>query len=280
MAVLLGLLVAASYGSADFLGGFGSKTSPAGATVLASQGIGLIVSLAYLALFGHGSLSTHDALLSAGAGLAGVFGVGCLYRGLAVGRMSVVAPLSAVGSAMVEIVWGLAHGERPGTIALIGVVLALVAVAVVAGTAAEHPTRAVSPAAEIGLGLGAAIGFGCVLVALSETSTRSGLWPVVIARCAPLPVLVGALLASGRVLVIRREDLRVVMGAGVLDATANALLLVAVRRDLLSLVAPVAALYPVATVLLARVVIQERLGPARLAGLVVAVAGLSLITVR
>ncbi len=262
VAVLLGLLVAVSYGSADFLGGFASKSSPAGTSVLGSQSVGLVVVCGYLLVLGGGTLTGGDVGLSALAGVAGVFGVTCLFRGLAVGRMSVVAPVSAVGSAVLEVIWGLARGERPGAVALIGVALALIAIAVVAGSATEHPLRTVSARAELALGVGAAIGFGGVLICLSETGTESGMWPVVIARLVPLPLLALILVAAGRPLLVRRADRGLIAAAGTLDATANVLLLLAVRQDLLSLVAPVAALYPAATVLLAKVVVHEQIGRA------------------
>jgi drug/metabolite transporter (DMT)-like permease len=280
MAVLLGLLVAVSYGSADFLGGFASKSSPVGATVLGSQAVGLVIAFGYLLAFGGGAVTSADIGLSALAGVAGVAGVTCLFRGLAIGRMSVVAPVSAVGSALLEVLWGLARGERPAAVALVGVALALIAIAVVAGSATEHPMGTVSARAELALGVGAAIGFGGVLICLSETSTGSGMWPIVIGRLVPLPLLALMLVAARRPLLVRRADRGLMAGAGTLDATANVLLLLAVRHDLLSLVAPVTALYPAATVLLAKLVVHEQIGRARVAGLVVAIGGLALIAVR
>jgi len=133
---------------------------------------------------------------------------------------------------------------------------------------------------ELLLGAGAAVGLGSVLILLSETGGDSGLWPVVIARAAPLPVLAGVLALSRAPVIVPRDVLRFVVGAGVLDATANALLLVAVRDDLVSLVAPVAALYPASTVILAHLVFHERLGRGRALGIAVAFAGLVLIAVR
>ncbi|MFN8037119.1 MAG: EamA family transporter [Acidimicrobiia bacterium] len=280
MAILLGLLVAASYGSADFLGGFATKSSPAGATVIVSQTTGLVLAVPLLLVVGRGTFTAHDAALSALAGIAGVIGVGCLYRGLAVGRMSVVAPLSAVGSAFLEVAWGLLHGERPGAVALVGIVIALVAIGIVAGTAAEHPAVTVAPGTEFALGAAAALGFGVVFIAFSETGHDSGLWPLVVARSVAVLVVAVALFLGGRPLWVRRADARTVTGTGVLDVTANALLLAAVRLDLLSIVAPVAALYPAGTVVLARAILREQLGRARTVGLLLAVAALAMIAVH
>jgi drug/metabolite transporter (DMT)-like permease len=280
VAILLGLLVAASYGAADFLGGLASKTSPTGATVLGAQLTGFVLAVPLLALAGRGTLTVHDAVLSALAGIAGIVAVACLYRGLAVGRMSVVAPVSAVGAACLEVAWGLVRGERPGAVALVGIALAVVAIAIVAGTAAEHPASTAKPSTELGLGLAAALGFGFVFIAFSETGHGSGLWPLVIARGFAVALWFLALRASSQPVAVHPSDRRIVIAIGVFDVAANALLLAAVRADLVSLVAPVASLYPASTVILARVVLHERLGRARVVGLLIAVGGLAMIAVR
>jgi uncharacterized membrane protein len=121
---------------------------------------------------------------------------------------------------------------------------------------------------------------GLFIILFSETGSDSGLWPAVAARTTPVPVLLVGLALLGQPLAVGRVALPVVVAAGVLDATANALLLVALREGLLSLVAPVAALYPAATVVLSRIVLDERVGRARMAGLAVALVGLVLIGTR
>lgn len=280
MALFLGLLVATAYGSADFLGGFSVQTSPAGATVLVSQTIGLVAAVAYSVAIGADAVHANDVLLGALAGFTTVGGLVCLYRGLALGRASVVAPVSAVGAAVLQVSWGLTQGEDPGMVPLIGVVLAIVAIGVVAATAGDSKSNLTSRLGELGLGSGAALLLGSSLILFSETSTGSGLWPIVVARIAPLPVVAIVLVALRQPLRVRRHDLRFVGGAGALDATANALLILALREGLVSLVAPVAALYPVATVVLARIIQREHLSRARVGGLAVALAGLVLIALR
>jgi uncharacterized membrane protein len=251
--------------------------------VLSAQAIALVVAgTAALVLSHDATVEPRDVLISAAAGVATVVGLACLYGGLAVGRSSVVAPTAAVGGAVLQVAWGLSQGEDPGAIALSGTVLALLAVAVVAGTpsaaSAEGPRA--SRSMELLLGAGAAVGLGAVLILLSETGDDSGLWPVVIARAAPLPVLAAVLALMRAPMVVPRDALRLVAGAGALDATANAVLLVAVRDDLVSVVAPVAALYPASTVILTSLVLHERVGRGRAVGLAVALAGLVLIAAR
>ena len=276
MALLLGVLVAITYGSSDFFGGLAMRQAPVGATLLWTQAIGL-VALLVVAFAAGGSPSAGDLGLGALAGLAGAAGIGCLYRGLSIGRASVVAPISAVGAASLQVAWGLVRGEDPGALALCGVALALVAIGVVAGTAGDDSDRPASRRDEVLLGGAAAILLGVFIIMFSETGSNSGLWPAVCARAAPISVLLILLPLLRQPVTVRRAALGVVATAGVLDATATALLLVALREGLLSLVAPVAALYPASTVVLSRFVLNERLGRARMAGLGVALIGLILI---
>ncbi len=278
MAILLGLLAAIAWGSGDFTGGLASRRTPETTVVLGTETVGLVLLVA-IALCTGGSPTGRDLGLGGVAGLLGVFGLVFLYRGLARGRASVVAPLSAVGAAVLQVTWGLAGGEEPGATAIVGIVLALAAIAVVAGAAdAPSETASMRRSEEIRCGLTAAVGFGFYLILISETSDGAGLWTVVAARVAPVAVVLVALLVLRRPLMPARESRPLVTISGLTDAGANALLLVAVRRGLLSVVSPVANLYPAMTVLLARGFGHERIGRARLAGLGLAVAALILIS--
>src|SRR6478609_5664843 len=222
MAILLGLLAALSWGTGDFAGGMATRRAAETAVVLGTETIGLILLLVIAPLVG-GSPTAADLALGAAAGLVGVAGLALLYRGLAQGRASVVAPLSAVGAALLQVGWGLAHGEDPGGWALVGIVL-------VAGSADEPAAGdGLSRRAEIFCGLGAAVGFGFYLILVSETSDGAGLWTIVAAREAPVVVLLVVLGLLRRPLVPGRDALGLVSVAGVTDAGANALLLLAVR---------------------------------------------------
>jgi drug/metabolite transporter (DMT)-like permease len=282
MEIALGALVALAYGTGDFLGGISAKRVTTVTVLLVSQAVGLVVAAVLVIALRDALPGAHVFILSAAAGVVGVMALGLLFRGLALGRMSIVAPLSAIGGGVLPVAWGLIRGERPSALALAGVGLALVAVVIV-GQGAEHdPARAVSPRAEMLLGGGAGLGFGVVFILLSEAATTSGsgMWPVFVARCASVPLLTVLGLALGRLSRVERADIAPIAGAGLFDVGANALILLAVRRGLISLVAPVAALYPATTVLLARLVLQERIGRQRLAGLAIGVVGLALIATR
>jgi drug/metabolite transporter (DMT)-like permease len=282
MEVALGALVALAYGTGDFLGGISAKRLTTVTVLLVSQTVGLAVAAVLVLALRDAPPAAHVFVLSAAAGVVGIMALGLLFRGLALGRMSVVAPLSAIGGGVLPVAWGLIRGERPSALALAGVGLALVAVVIV-GRGAEHdPARDVSPRWELMFGAGAGVGFGVVFILLSEAATTSGsgMWPVFIARCASVPVLAAVGIALGGFSRVGRSDIAPVAGAGLFDVGANALILLAVRRGLISLVAPVASLYPAMTVVLARLVLQERIGRKRVAGLALGVIGLALIATR
>jgi drug/metabolite transporter (DMT)-like permease len=282
MEVALGALVALAYGTGDFLGGISAKRLTTVTVLLVSQAFGLAVAVLLVIALRDAPPAAHVFVLSAAAGVVGVGALGLLFRGLALGRMSIVAPLSAIGGGVLPVLWGLIRGERPSALALTGVVLALVAVVIV-GRGAEHdPGHAISPRSELMFGGGAGLGFGVVFILLSEaaTTSASGMWPVFIARCASVPLLAGVAIAFGGLSRVDRTNIAPVAGAGLFDVGANALILLAVRRGLISLVAPVASLYPATTVVLARLMLHERIGRKRLGGLVLGLAGLALIAAR
>ena len=210
------------------------------------------------------------------AGLAGSVGVLLLYYGLAEGHISIVSPLTAVCSAVLPLVVGLVQGERPGVISMVGVGLALVAVAVIS-MEDGHGSSSWSSRRSVVVGLLAGVGFGLFFVGLDAVDSGTGLWPVVISRAAGVPLYLFVWSRSGDPGLTPLPLLAV--AAGLLDSAANVAYLLATREGLLSLVAVVASLYPAGTVFLARVVLGERLGPQRLVGVVAALGAVALIAI-
>ena len=269
MAVVLGLLVSLTYGAGDFFGGLAAKRARAGAVVLGSFALATVllagVTLTWWLLGSLPSPQGRDLALGAATGVVGPVAVGLLYHGLAVGRMSVVAPITAVIAAVVPFGWGLATGDRPGPVALVGVVAALVAVAFISG-APEHADSLREPGEAplrsdrgvVAVAAGAGLGFGVVYVLLGSTTDEPGLWPLMVAR--PLAVVLAAttlaVVARARrrpfaaELVVPTGARHLVAAAGVLDVGANALYLAATREGLLSIVAVLVVgyllLYPLA----------------------------------
>ena len=275
MAVFLGLLVAATYGVGDFLGGVGSKRNPPTVVVARSQLFGLAAMALVVAVDRGSDPIGDDVLAGAAAGSVGVVGVVLLYRGLATGRMSVVAPITAVGAGVLPLLWGLLTGERPSAVALAGVALALAAVVLVSMVEPddERPTSG----SDVPLALAAGAAFGIVFVLLGTTDAESGMWPVLAARVASVSLVTTTVLASGRRLRLAPGSLPIIAGAGVLDAGANALYVLAAREGLISLVSVLSSLYPAATVILARVVLAERMTARQVAGIGLALGGVLLI---
>ena len=278
MAIVLGLAVALVYGAADFLGGRTSRGNRPVAVVAVSQltSLGLLGLL--LVVDATSPPGPRSLALGAASGVVGLVGVLLLYRGLAVGRMGVIAPVTAVGAAILPLGYGIATGERPSPAALVGVALALGAVALIAsgGTAPEGPHGGTG-AKELALAGAAGAAFGAGFILLAESGEGSGFWPLLAARSASVPLAVVAALRGGNGLAIARGSRAAVVAAGALDVLAIALYLLASRRGLISLVAVLGSLYPAATVLLARVVLRERLVRIQLLGLVLALAGVVLI---
>jgi drug/metabolite transporter (DMT)-like permease len=279
VAIALGLAVALAYGIGDFLGGHTSRGNHPLVVVATSQVVSLTLIAVLVVVDGAPLPRAPELGFGAASGVAGLLGVLLLYRGLALGAMGVIAPITAVGAALVPVTYGLLTGERPGAAAYVGMACALVAIALVAG--ARPASGAASPhhagTKEVGLAVASGVGFGVALILLSESGSGEGFWPVLAARCASVPLALVALGAS-------RLSRRLVPGtrlpvalAGALDVSAVALYLLATRRGLVSLVAVVGSLYPAVTVLLARVVLGERLVRLQVWGLVLALAGVVLI---
>lgn len=272
--MLLGLGSALVFGAADFLGGLASKRlSPILTTAIAAA-VGLVVLLAALPVFG-GRVSTDAVLLGAASGVAGAIAIGLLYACLAIGPMSILSPLTAVVSALVPLTAGLLRGENLGTLGLIAIGLALVAVVLVGFVPEKGAVRPSLKGILMAIGSGAAI--GAFLIIIDLTPDDSGLVPLVANRAVNAILMfaavgVIALLARsrGRVSGARpgwRSAIALAVGCGILDVLANIGLLVGLRLGELSVQSVLIALYPAGTILLAAIVLRERIAPVQYAGL-------------
>jgi drug/metabolite transporter (DMT)-like permease len=281
VAILFGLLASITYGVADFLGGVVSRRNSTLTVVLISQLGGTLLLLAALPFFLDYPYRGADVGWGAAAGLTGAAGVTLLYRGLASGRMSVVAPITGTVAAAIPVVVGLASGERPSALQLTGVVAAIAAVALVSSGAEDATTvEAGSQPTRIGVpeGLGAGICFGLFFVLLENAGNGSGLWPLVGARASSLTAISIAAVFAHTKLRPAPGTRTGIIGAGVLDVTANLFYLLATRRGLLAIAAALTSMYPATTIVLARVVVKERLQRLQLVGFLCAGAGVVLIT--
>ncbi|MFE9106381.1 EamA family transporter [Actinomadura geliboluensis] len=286
MVTVLALSAALAYGVADFLGGAVARKSTELKALTWCVPIGLVVVLV-AALLGGGSASPGPLAWGFAAGMSGGAGLIAFYRALARGPMSVVAPVSALAAAVLPVAVGIAKGERLDASVLVGVLLCLVAIGLVSMEAGDGGKAAAGRRLDSGPIMAAVSGtcFGVFFVLLEAAGDGSGLWPIVGARVGNLLVVVAAVLflvARGRGLgprVSGRTLIGLALLSGSLDAGANVLYFLAVHDGLLSLAAVLTSLYPAITVLLARIAYSERLRAVQRVGLLVAAAGVALVTV-
>lgn len=312
LTAVLSLAGALVYGAADFLGGLAAKRLNA-MLVTAVAGLTGLALLAVVLPFAGGEWRAADVAFGALSGVTNAIGVALLYACLAIGPMSILSPLTAVVSAIVPMAWGLATGERLGALAPWGLGLALVAVVLV-GFVPER--GAVRPTARaLAMGVGAGLGIGGFYILMDQTADASGLVPLAANRAVTAIVLFAAfavimLVGRGRraapaapphpeppVATQRRpaaspagtssdsgfrrgpiaSGLAIAVSCGLLDVTANALLLFGIRAGDVSIAAVLGAMYPAGTILLAAIVLRERIAPVQWTGLALALTAAALL---
>lgn len=274
MTVLLSLLAAASYGLSDFNGGLFSRRAGAWAVSLVAQLGGTTLVLLLAAVTG-GSPTAGDLAWAVLAGVANGFGTAFLYRGLAAGRMGVVAPVSGVGAVVVPVLVGLVAGERPGGLVWLGVLLALPAIWLVS----REPVAAPAGGMASGLldGVLAGAGFGVLFAALAQIGDTAGWFPLALNQ-AVAGVTIVAIAVVLRADWVPRD--RYALGglvSGGLGALATGLFQVATRHGYLAVAAVITSLYPAFTVLLAATVLREHIHRAQAVGLALCAGAIALV---
>lgn len=278
MALILAGISALFYGVADFSGGLAAARSRLLSVLILSQAMGLAVAVAGLAFMGHGLPPARDLGWGLLAGVTGALGLFMLYGGLARSLVAVVSPLSALVGAMIPVLFAIFLGERPTPNALAGCLLCLPAIFLLSWERGGRPQDRRLVRTAVTYGALAGLGFGMFFLAISRCRPEAGLWPLVAARCASICACLIALLATRQPFRMERGGLVPSLLAGGADMTANIGFLLASQSGMLSLVAVITSLYPAPTVLLARVVLKQRIPPVRLAGLVLALVGVGLIS--
>jgi drug/metabolite transporter (DMT)-like permease len=274
VAALIGAL---GYGISDFVGGIASRRVAALRVVMVSYPVALIL-LTVIAVPVGGELSTPAVVWGLISGVAQAFGVWWFYAALGAGPISVVSPLTAILVAGIPVGVGLALGERPGLIAGVGVVVALVAVVLVSRDASDEdvtPHRFTTKVAWLTVGSGVA--FGMNFVFLDQVPVEAKLWPLVFGRLASTAIVLLAAALTANLVLERGVPLRLALIAAVLDSVANVATLLALQSGMLSLAGVLIALYPAATVLLAIVVLRERVTRSQAVGMVAALLAVGMI---
>jgi drug/metabolite transporter (DMT)-like permease len=299
LAVILALVSALGYGSSDFAAGLATRAvSVIQVTLLACVAACALV-LAALPFAASPGPSGAALAWGAVAGASGTLGGIALYLGFRYAAFSVAAPLSAVGTAGFSVLAGLLWGERPSTLALTGIALALPAIVGVSASAGGgegeeavlagadnagretgeggSPGHAGRPAAGVAAGLIAGACFALLLIGLDRAGSGSGLWPAAAAEVAELAVAVTAAAVTRNLRLPRGRPGWLAVFAGVTGAAGTVCYFYATHNGLLAVVAVLTSLYPASTIVLARLVLGERLTRLRLAGLVLAGGCVALI---
>ena len=284
MTIIFGLLSAFSYGLADFVGGLAAKKVRALAVTTISFSFGLVIALV-LSLAVGASYSPETIQTSIFAGVSSAIAISCLYAALALGPISIVSPLTAVISAMIPVAIDVALGQALSGFAVFAVVLVLIAVVLVGFVPGEKVTLPSLPALIYSLGAG--LGFAGIFIFLDATAKDSGLAPLVVMRTVGLALLLislGYLAIKNKVSFIEKnafelKTLALILVAGAGDVLGNVAFLIATREGALAIAAVLTSLYPVGTILLAWVILKERIALSQTVGIVMAIAACGLLAI-
>lgn len=275
LALSLALGAALAWGASDFLGGLTTRGVAVLAVLLVSQAFGGALVAAVVVARSESPPDVGDLAFGLLAGLALAVGLGALYQGMAIGVMSIVSPISATGVA-IPIAYGLARGERPSALQGMGVALALAGVVLVSRRRSPDAlgSRLVTGFA---LAVLSAIGLGTFFVGIDLAAEVSVLWATLAQRVGVVAAVLVALAVARPALGLGRRVVPALLAVGALDLAATGLFAAATQQGLTSLVAVIAALYPVTTVALAYGLLGERLERPQGLGAAGALAGVALI---
>ncbi|HEX7473074.1 MAG TPA: EamA family transporter [Candidatus Limnocylindrales bacterium] len=273
MPVVFGLLSAITWGSADFGGGRATRRGPVFGVVLVSQALGMLLAGALAVARGEPMPGPADLGWAALAGLAGALGIACLYQGLASGRITVVAPIAGVLAATIPVTVGWLGQGLPSPWRIAGIGLALVAVVLVSTSSDPLGDRS----AGVRFGIFAGIGFGLFNVFAARFSPGVVFGPLVVVRALEGVAVVAAILLTRRAWRLPRSVVPLAMAVGVGDMAGNGFFVLAAQAGRLDVASVLSSLYPVTTIVLAAIVLHERVSRAHAAGIAVAAAAIVLI---
>jgi drug/metabolite transporter (DMT)-like permease len=277
VSVLLALAAGVSWGISDFLGGLNSRSMRLAMVMLVSQTVGLALLLPLAIIHGWPAFDAPSYGFAMAGSVAGLVGIAAIYRGMSVGSISIVAPISATG-AVVPVLFGLLRGEHATPAQTLGMGLALVGI-VLASRAADHVGESSSAKVARGVGFAviAALGFGGFFVLIHQASAYDVLWAGTIQRLTGVCIMLAIVVVQRPGLAFGWRRLPSLLVVGALDTGANVLYALASTNGLVSLAAVLASLFPVVTVILARFVLRERPSASQNVGVVLALAGVVFI---
>lgn len=272
--VLFGLAASLCWGSGDFSGGLASRRANASSVVLAAYAVGFVLMVMLALIWKEPFPSVVDLLWGGLAGVAGVLGLLAFYSALSSGKMGIAAPVSAVLTAMLPVLFSIFTVGFPGLLQLGGFVLALLAIVFI-----SRPEETKGPPQGIGLALLAGCGFGCFFILISRVNPTATFWPLAVARFTSVLVLLVIMLVRRQQILPAKTAAPLVVLAGVLDAIGNAFFVLAAHSGRLDVAAILSSLYPAATVLLAALVLRERVTRVQSLGILLILLAVPLISV-
>jgi len=271
-AVTFGLLASLSWGASDFSGGLSARRVHVFGVITVSYAVGLALLVALALARSEPIPKGSDLVWGAAAGLAGVTGLTAQYRALAVGRMGIVAPVAAVLGTSIPVLFAAISEGLPGAGQLAGFALAIAGVWIIA-----RPDVSGGRPDGLGLAVLAGLGFGAFFILIDQVSEGAVFWPLVAARGMSFVVLALIVMANSVAWRPDRSALPLVIVAGVLDVGGNTFFLLAAQAGRLDVASVMSSLYPMVTVLLARLVLQEHVTRLQTAGIAAAIAAIPLI---
>ncbi|TDE27590.1 EamA family transporter [Actinomadura sp. 6K520] len=281
IAIALALGAGLGWGASDFLGGLKSRSAPLLTVLLVSQSTALVLVTVLVTVRGASLPDTRSLGQAAAAGVAETVGVAALYRGLAVGRMSIVAPIAATAP-VVPLLAGLATGEVPGAIQFGGLGLALLGLVITSWRPGGDEGAAPRSLPSVLYGLLAALGFGTFFFTMDGASEGDVGWALLTARLTATTVVAAVVAAAvgfkRHRVALSRTDLPAVAGIGVLIVTADALYATASTHGLVSIAAVLGSLHTIVTMTLARVFLNERLARPQRLGIAASLLGVLTIS--
>ena len=286
MVTILALAAAALYGTADFLGGAASRRAAPLAVLALTTPAGVVVMLAAAAITrtSWAGVTAASAGWAIAGGAAGSIGLLAFYAGFAAAPMSVVAPVTALVATVLPVGVAVAQGEHPTALVAVGAVVCVAAVICVSMQRTEDgPAGRSAPVRALMYAIPAGTSFGLFFLFLRNAGTSGVIWPVILSRATGCVLVLACCLALRRRPLGWRPDraaFGIALVSGTLDAAANVAYVLATRAGLFGLVVVITSLYPGITVLLARYVFGERMRWVQRAGLVLAAAGVALVTAQ
>lgn len=274
MAALFALISSVSWGVADFVGGLAARRAGSAQVLAVSYPAGAVVITIFALTIIPGELSTDLIGYALVTGTIGAIAIALLYAALVRGQMGIVSPITAVMSGAVPVVVGIFRGEQPSGWAFAGMAIAVIAVILVSQESQHHGK---TPPIAILLAIASGTAIGLYLTALGLAPKDSGVWVATLGRWVSTVIMILFVLLVVRTFTRSTFPWVLAIAAGVLDAVANGLFQLATQRGLLSVVAVLGSLYPAATVVLARILINERMNRIQGAGVVLALTAAGLL---